>query len=134
MKISELDNIEFEGYVWLSDSTMPITLKDEIFDFSSYEEGNNPFIVESLLFDRKKNKSITIKHTGKYNITLIDLNNLPEDAELVDVEYLPHRLDNVNKVCFRQLWLPQPDENCENMPVLKLKALVFVGFDCKTEK
>jgi CRISPR type III-associated protein (TIGR04423 family) len=134
MKINELNNIKFEGYVWLSNSEKPIILPKENVDFSKYEEGKNPFIVEALLYSREQNKSVIIRHTGKYHIYEYDLNNLPDGAVLEDVEYLPHRLDGVKKVCFKQLWLPEEDENCEKMKVLKMKALIFTGFDCKTDK
>jgi CRISPR type III-associated protein (TIGR04423 family) len=133
-QLNELNNIEFEGYVWLSDQEEPKILNNQTFDFSKYEEGSNPFIIEALLY-KENDKSVHITHTGKYNIQSFDLNNLPQDSELVDVNYLPHRLEGVKKVCFRQLWIPENDENCENMPVLKMKALIFVGFDdCKTKK
>ena len=133
MKINELDNITFEGYVWLSDQEKPEILKGKTFMFSDYEEGKNPFIVEALLFDKTNNVSYTVRHTGRYMVGKFNLNDYT-DENLVDIEYLPHRLDGVEKVCFKQLWLPESDENCEGMPVMKMKALIFVGFDCKTEK
>jgi CRISPR type III-associated protein (TIGR04423 family) len=134
-RLNELNNIEFEGYVWLSDQEEPIILNNQTFDFSKYEEGSNPFIIEALLFDKTKNKSIHITHTGRYHINdEFDLDNLKEGSELEPVEYLPHRLDGVDKVCFKQLWIPEKDEYCDNLPVLKMKALIFTGFKYKTEK
>ena len=132
MKINNISDINaqnYEGYVWLSNADKPIILPKEEFDFSKYSEQNNPFIIEALLWD-KKSKSITIRHTGKYHINEFDLSKY-SDENLVDVQYLPHRLDRVEKVNFKQLWLPEEDENCEGMEVLKMKALVFTGFEPK---
>ena len=131
-QLNELNNIEFEGYVWLSDQEEPKILNNQTFDFSKYEEGSNPFIIEALLYNKETRKSVHIMHTGKYHISEYDLKKYT-DKNFVDVQYLPHRLEGVNKVCFKQLWVPENDENCENMPVLKMQALVFTGFDCETE-
>jgi CRISPR type III-associated protein (TIGR04423 family) len=43
--------------------------------------------------------------------------------------YLPHRLEGVKKVHFKQVWLPVTDDNGEGMEVLTLKAIVFCGFN-----
>lgn len=128
--MNELNNIKYEGYVWLSNEPNPKILKDETFDFSKYVDGSNPFIVEALL--KSGNKSIHIRHTDKYHIDQFDLDNLPDGAKIedtVDEQYLPHSLDGVKKVNFKQLWVAEPDENCEGMSVLKMKALIFTGFD-----
>ncbi|OQX77914.1 MAG: type III CRISPR-associated protein [Bacteroidetes bacterium 4484_249] len=133
MNLNEINNTAFEGYVWLSDKDKPRMLKGETFNFSKYEDGNNPFIIEALLFDKATDVSYTVRHTGKYIIGKFNLNDYT-DENFVGVEYLSHRLKDVNKVNFKQLWLPEEDENCEGMPVMKMKALIFTGFDCKTEK
>jgi len=126
--LSEIKNRTYSGYIWMSDAKEPKMLSNESFDFSTV--GINPFIVEALLFSEEDNISLNIKHTGKYQINEVDLNNLPEGSELKDVEYLPHRLKEVKKVCFKQLWIPEEDTNCNDLLVLKMKLLVFVGFDC----
>ena len=127
--LSEIKNRKYSGYIWMSDSKEPKMLNKEEFDFSSV--GVNPFIIEALLYCEEEKVSLTIRHTGKYHINEINLNKLPDGAELESMEYLPHRLKGVDKVCFKQLWVPEEDENCENWPVLKMKALVFTGFKCK---
>ncbi len=133
--LSEIKNRKYSGYIWMSDAKEPNVLNQEKFDFASI--GINPFIIEALLYCEEEKVSLTIRHTGKYHINEIDLNSLPEGAELENVEYLPHRLTDkekgidVDKVQFKQLWIPEKDENCENLPVLKMKALVFTGFKCK---
>jgi CRISPR type III-associated protein (TIGR04423 family) len=132
MKLSDLNNNSYEGYIWLSDKKDPIVLNNESFNFSTYEEGNNPFIIEALLKAGKT--SIHIFHTGRYHLQEFDMDNLPMGSELEPVEYLAHRLKGVDKVCFKQLWIPEKDEYCDNLPVLKMKALIFTGFKYKTEK
>jgi CRISPR type III-associated protein (TIGR04423 family) len=129
MKINEIKTRKYEGYIWFSDSETPLVIHNKNHDFSKYKEIDNPFIIEALLFAKDENISIAIKHTGKYHIHEIDLNKLPEGAVLEDIHYLPHRLEIVKKVNFKQLWLPEKDENCNNWEVLKMKALVFTGFD-----
>jgi len=139
-QLSELDNIKFEGYVWLSDREKPEILNNQTFDFSKYEEGANLFIIEALLYNKENDKSVHITHTGKYHIQPFNLGDLSQDSELVDVNYLPHRLEGIKKVCFKQLWVPESDENCKiddngnGMKVLKMKGLIFTGFDYKTKK
>ena len=143
-KLSEIKNRKYSGYIWKSDSKEPEVYNNEEVDFSIINV--NPFIIEGLLYCKDDNISLTIKHTGKYHINEIDLNNLPKGAVLegysdVDkkekLNYLPHRLKDdkkgidVDKVCFKQLWVTEEDENCENMLVLKMKALVFTGFKLK---
>jgi CRISPR type III-associated protein (TIGR04423 family) len=131
MQINDIKTRKYEGYIWLSDAETPKVLHDEEYSFSKHGELDNPFIVEALLYAKDENVSITIKHTGKYHIHEFDLKNLIEGAEIHNVGYLPHRLSGVSKVNFRQIWLPEADENCHNWPVLKMKALVFTGFEYK---
>lgn len=136
--ISEIPERNYQGYVWLSDQKEPKVLFDEEYDFSKHNETENPFIIEALLYAEDENISVSVKHTGKYCIHEMDLRNLPEGAVLEEyadndnkrkLQYLPHRLPGVLKVKFKQLWLPVPDENCEDWDVLKMKVLIFTGFN-----
>ena len=128
MKINEIKTRKYEGYVWFSNKETPKVLRNEEYDFSKHTENENPFIVEALLYCREENISVMIRHTDKYHIKEFDLNEY-SDENFVDVQYLPHRLDGVNKVNFKQLWLPEEDEHCEKLEVLKMKALIFTGFN-----
>ena len=128
--IKEIPNRNYEGYVWLSDAKKPIMLPDESFDFSTVE--TNPFIVEALLYNKDEKKSIHFQQTVEYQIFEYDLSKL-EKSNYVGKEYLPHRLNDVEKVLFKQIWLPEKDENCARFEVLKLKAIVFCGFKNKEE-
>ncbi len=154
MKINNISDIktrEYEGYFWNSNADKPEILLAATVDFSNTKERENPFTVEALLYCEEENISVSIRHTGKYQIHEFDLNNY-SDENLVDVQYLPHKLDCyllkkeiggdiepipnsgfacIEKVNFKQLWLPEKDKNCEEMEVLKMKALIFTGFEQK---
>jgi CRISPR type III-associated protein (TIGR04423 family) len=123
--IKEIPNRNYEGYVWLSDEKKPIMLPDELFDLTAVK--TNPFIIEALLYNKEENKSIHIQHTGEYQIFEYDLKGI-DDSNIEKKEYLPHRLKEVKNVLFKQIWLPEVDENCAGFDVLKLKAIVFCGF------
>ena len=123
--LDSLPNLNYQGYIWLSDADKPIVLQNEAFDFSKINI--NPFIVEALLFNEEKEVSLHIQHTDKYHITEYHVNQF-DVADVVDIEFLPHRLVGVSKVKFKQIWIPQPDTNCAGMDVLNLKAIVFSGF------
>lgn len=121
----DIPNLGFDGYIWLSNSKEPKVLKTEKYDFSTFEL--NPFIVEGLLYNEASKTSIHIQHTGEYQIFEYDLKELSQIGQLKEVSFLPHRLTGVDKVNFKQLWIAEPDENCEGMEVLKMKALIFCG-------
>ena len=132
MKINEIKNRKYEGYIWFSDKEKPLVLRDEEYDFFVHSENENPFIVEALLYNKEQNISVIIRHTGKYHVNEFDLKALKEEgAVFEEVKYLPHRLDGIDKVNFKQLWLPEPDEHCKDMEVLKMQALIFTGFEFK---
>ena len=125
--LNEIPSTKFEGYIWMSDENTPITLIDKSFDFSTIEL--NPFIVEGLLYNQDENKSYHITHDGEYLIIEYDLNDLSKKGEIIQKEYNPHRLDkSIKKVKFNQVWKDENDPNCNDLPVLTLKATVFCGF------
>jgi len=131
-----------EGYVWDSNAKHPKVYRDQPLDISKYFQEDNPYIVEALLYSKDENCAWMIKHTGTYQINQYDLNALSKEGELVEVDFLPHRLKKNNpdgatpikKVCFKQLWIPEEDPNCENMNVLKMQALIFTGFNQQPKK
>lgn len=132
---SQIPNQLYEGYIWCSDAKKPEPLGKnfnhwERIKSNFSEEKPNPFIIEGLLYFKEGDteKSIVIRHTGKYHIKEIDLKKLPSDAVLEKYQYMPHRLDGVKKLKFQQLWLPEEDLLCGDMEVLKMKTLLFTGF------
>ncbi len=132
--LSEIPLRNYVGYVWYSNESKPKILPEESekVDFFTLEE--NPFIIEGLLWCESEQKSILIRHTGKYHIYEYDLELIPKEY-LVPKVYLPHRLgDKVKHVYFQQLWIPEKDPFCEKMEVMTMKALIFTGFNSLTEK
>ncbi|QXP70768.1 TIGR04423 family type III CRISPR-associated protein [Polaribacter sp. R2A056_3_33] len=127
--LKEIPKMAFEGYIWKSDESEPEVLLNEIYDFDTVL--TNPFIIEALLFCKEKNTAIHIQHTGSYQIAEYDLKALEKaGAVLEEKEYLPHRLSPaVKNVSFKQIWQEEEDRLCEGMPVLKMKAVVFCGFN-----
>ena len=129
----DLPPLKYEGYLWLSNKRTPEVFHGETIDFAQWE-AINPFIIEGLLYNRAKQFSVLIRHTGTYTIRGYDLTKIPQKGILEPVEFLPHRLNKtkgkppIEKVEFQQLWLPEKDANCENMEVLSMRALVFTGF------
>lgn len=125
-QLTDIPKRPYTGYIWKSDQRYPEVL-DGTKDVTVTAE-ENPFIVEALLFDEGANISVMVKHTGSYLIKEFDLKALPKKAKKVPKEYFSHRLDGVKKMKFKQIWLPEEDENCKGMEVLKLNATVFTGF------
>jgi CRISPR type III-associated protein (TIGR04423 family) len=126
-KPSDIPARNYEGYIWMSDEKKkPKILKGTKYEFSSLKI--NPFVIEGLLYCRESETSIMIRHTGKYHIIEYNLKDLKSNHDLIDTEYLPHKLEGVKKVCFKQIWTKVKDENCMGWPVLEMKALVFTGF------
>lgn len=128
--LQKIPDFDFQGYVWYSDKEEPeVLVSARKFDFSTV--GTNPFIQEALLFCEDTKTSVMIRHTGSYQISEFDLKKLEQQGAVLSEEkqYYPHRLGfNDKKVCIQQLWLPEPDTNCEGMEVLTLKAHIFTGF------
>lgn len=130
-KLTDIPAKVYEGYVWYSNETYPKPIDNEMFHFD--ELPINPFVVEAMLYCKADNTSIIVKHTGRYVITHFNLSKLPDGAVIKEKFYLPHRMgEGINKVCFQQIWLPEPDDLCNGMPVLTLKAIAFVGFNKNT--
>jgi CRISPR type III-associated protein (TIGR04423 family) len=131
--ITDIPKRKYDGYVWLSNEKSPTVLNRQEYDFTQVKE--NPFVIEALLWSTEEKVSIMVRHTGNYHIQEFRLKELPIEYELVDKVYLPHRLgDKVKHVCFKQLWIPEEDPFCAGMEVMTMKALIFTGFNCSTEK
>lgn len=134
MTISEIPlNKEYEGYLWLSNSVMPIVFDNQTIDMELKElkEGMMPFIVEGQLYSQTEKISYSIKYVdgrhivSKYEKVRIDDAN--DDIELKT--YLSNRMDD-RELCFLRYWEPteEGDENCEGMKPLVITKNVFVGF------
>lgn len=136
--LQEIPPRDYIGYLWEANQENPIVLPKKDYPIGTW--GKKSFLIEAWLFSQAENCAIFVRHTGQYHITEYNLNQVPEEGELVskDMAYLSHRLYKsygITKLRFQQLWLPETDPNCENMEVLQLKALIFNGFTySKTEE
>lgn len=123
--LKDIKDLHYEGYVWSSDAKEPKIIDGKIGKLP--EDGENPFIIEALLWAANERISVQIRHSDKYVIHENDLSdtNLAEDIRT----YLPHKLKGIKKLKFKEIWQEVPDPLCLGMPVLKMQALVFVGFE-----
>lgn len=133
IKINEIPlSSTYQGYLWWSDEDKPCVYKDEL--LTDLPAGPaNPFIIEGNLWDKVNQKSYSIRFVdGEYRVNAFDLNAL-DGNECIQKEYLPNRLEKIKKLCFKEFWLPEKDELCEGMEVLKPAMTVFTGFQYKED-
>ena len=132
LKLADIDPAQnYEGYLWWSDDTSPCVYKNE--PLPEWKEDINPFIIEGQLYNKNNKKSYSIRFVdGEYKINCFDLNELSK-FEYIDKEYLPNRIEGVQKLCFREFWRPVNDQLCEGMEVLQPAEVVFVGFKFKED-
>lgn len=130
--LNGIQNLQYSGYIWMSDKTKPELFDNDIYDFSTIKI--NPFIIEANLFAVKEKISVSIKHLdGNYFILEIDLSNT-EGSQLTEYKYLANNaLQNIKKLIYKQYWIEENDSLCEGLPVLKPAWRAFVGFE-KEEK
>lgn len=125
--IHKIPPFKFSGYYWVSDQDKPVMLFEEVFPKEKFQEGTNPFCIEALLYSEAEQVSIHVKHTGIYLVHAYDLKQLA-GLEVEEKSYLPHKLDLVKKVLFKQVWEEEPLEQGSDMMTLKPTALIFSGF------
>ena len=120
--LKTLDLTGFDGYLWASDKDFP----EQTVNIEKFIKEQNPFILEGNFY--KNNTSISIKHVaGRYIINQYNLAELKEE-NLVMKKYVAH--SNLGKkLCFKEIWIAEQDENCKNIDVLTKKAIAFVGFN-----
>ena len=123
--LNEIPQSIYTGYYWMSDQEKPKKINGN-FDAPTIL---NPFIIEAMLWNETNQTSIMITHTGKYQIHEYDLAVLKDEGVLESKEYMPHRLDGIKKVKFKQFWKAEIDPLCSDFPVLVLKAQIFAGFE-----
>jgi CRISPR type III-associated protein (TIGR04423 family) len=120
--IKYINNLKgYQGYVQFSHR--PINkIKDIFIDKNPNIEDESGFIYEAHFFNGKA--SITIKQVN--NSWLVDeVTNTPLDDTQT---YLSDIKDFDYKIKMAQIWESKPDNLCEDMEVMKLQKVVFVGF------
>ncbi len=135
MKINEIDlTVSYQGYIWLSDVSKPIVVKDETIGnaIARYLTGNekvktfnwesvakndaNPFILEGQLYDEKRQQSFSIKNVeGKTRVLKYESCDLDDkegsDSNRVIASYIPNRMKELanKKLQFLQVWEEKED-------------------------
>lgn len=107
----------YQGYIQMSDRR----ITDIWEDFSDISfSPQSGFIYEAHFFNGTDSIAIRQINDGWY----VDKNpNIP----LTDTQI--YQAKNGLKVKMAQIWEEENDPLCENMPVLKLKKVVFAGFE-----
>lgn len=128
-EINKIPDYKFTGYYWMSHKDKPDMLFEENFPKEMILQSINPFCVEVFLYSTEKKISIHIQHTGVYMVTAFDHEAL-KDLEVIPKEYIPHKLEQVEKVIFKQVWEEESYQVDEEtiFPTLKPSALIFSGF------
>jgi len=108
---------EYEGYVQFSNR--PIDLEKDLFPNSNGITDEKGFVYEAHFY--KDNQSIMIRQINDSWIV--------SQSDTTDAEFeVFHGISNL-KIRMAQIWKPEPDELCEGMSVMKLKKVVFAGFE-----
>ncbi len=116
-----------EGYLWCSNKQKPKIYPSEN-PIAWPTVGANPFIIEGNLYDADKDISYQIKFIdGEYHVYRFDLKQL-NNAGITKHEYLPNRMPGIEKLIFKEVWLPVADPLCEGLEVLKPSFIAFTGF------
>ncbi|EIM72574.1 hypothetical protein A3SI_19661 [Nitritalea halalkaliphila LW7] len=131
-EISQIPDYNYVGYYWVSNQEKPIVLVNEPFPKERFSFSSNPFCVEALLYSQENEISVHILHTGKNMVFAYDHNML--NGSVTEVKsYMPHRLDNVSSVLFKQVWEEESVHVHDGLyfPSLKPTALLFYGLKIK---
>lgn len=136
----------FEGYIWWSNEREPKLCKACDTTVLELDDEKNPFIVEALLWDKARGKSISVRFVdgqyvvGEYAVAEEDFTNqerttrkefLALDTNKERATQGKFRLDGVSKLRFLQYWEAAKDGLCEGFETLQPGNLVFVGFEWK---
>ena len=120
--INSLDG--YSGYVQFSHRIIDKT-KDVFIDKSPKINNENGFIYESHFCNGKE--SISIKQINdSWIVSKTDISSIEQEDIIT---YLSDIKDFNYKIKMAQIWQSEPDELCEGMKVMKLKKVVFAGFE-----
>lgn len=130
INITEIDNsLDYQGYLWLSDSKEPIILLEEKIPQDIFK--TLPFVVEGYLFCKSKSGlSIKIKYIdGDYQIFSVELDQISE-KQLTKNDFVAIKNSGgIKFICSVQYWEKVPDKLCENMDTLEPAWVAFKGFN-----
>lgn len=125
--ISEIPQGQYQGYYWCSGAKSPVMVNG-LFELTL--DNNSLYIQEAMLWDPSKKISIMIQFTHRPIIMSYNLSDVKDDTIARDsIAYISHRIEGKSKLRFYQHWEEEPDPFCDGMPVLKMKAQIFIGFE-----
>lgn len=137
ISINEIKSLQFEGYLWMSDEEEPLVYENEIVTLP--KEGDNPFVVEGMLYNKAQGLSYSIKYVdGKYIIqeyvvSEADKKNPDNETKIYESNRMGGR-----QLQFLRYWEEVFDEdnykdgnNPKGLPVLTQTKNVFIGFKVK---
>jgi CRISPR type III-associated protein (TIGR04423 family) len=130
IEISAIDlSLNYEGYLWLSDSKQPIILKGEKIPQDIFT--SLPFVIEGYLYCNSKNGlSIKISHfDGAYHVYSVELDQIPKDRLISNTFVARNFNKDIKFIQSVQYWESVPDELCENLNVLEPAWVAFNGFN-----
>lgn len=117
---------KYSGYIWDSNKKQPLVLNQVMSDKLEFSASDNPFVVESQLYDVEKKISYSFKYVdGKYLFMKYDMDHLI--GSFVTKQYIASFNNAPGLLVFRQYWREVLDEQC-SMNTLRPKEFVFVGF------
>ena len=113
----------YQGYVQFSHRKIDKS-KDIFLDNNPQIEDEKGFIYEAHFCNGKE--SIAIRQINdSWLVSITDISNIDKNDMQ---EFITDISDFNYKVKMTQIWEEVKDELCENMPVKKLKKVVFAGF------
>ena len=92
----QIKNAKYEGYLWQSDQSKPRIIEEGEPLSLTLTDGENPFVVEGLLWNPEENTSIQIRYVdGNYFVTTYEVKQeeLDGSATTTPVTNLPHHHD-----------------------------------------
>lgn len=123
---------KYEGYIWYSDEREPRVFRgDETVDVEKFlrDDADRHFVVEGNLWNKETQESFAIRYVdGQYRVRRTDMSGADSD-KVSEKTFVPHKIEGVKALVFRQVWEAEEDPLCEGMPALRPKRLVFVGFE-----
>jgi len=121
--LDEINKLQgYEGYVQFSHR--PIDKEKDIFYDNKvvHVEDEEGFIYEAHFSNGSESVSIR-QINGDFYLSKQDIKNADIQTYISDIKEFNY------KVKMAQIWETEEDELCENMPVKKLKKVVFAGFE-----
>lgn len=137
----EIKKSRFDGYLWLSDQTVPslvlhneefsMTIQDGVVSVLNNQIHLEPgqFIVEAMLYDVEQQVSYSVRYVdGEYLIAEFKVNPLDFNRDNVQIVSYMGSHKSLGHLQFLKYWKEELDQLCEGMAVLQPQAFVFVGF------